>query len=66
MSGLDRRGSKSGRTFEDAGCFAKVSVGESRAEVCGLIREATGVYVEALEEDGQAVPAAQTYEVIEV
>ena len=43
-----------------------VAVGESKAEVCGLIREAIEVYVEALEEDGQPVPAPQAYEVIEV
>ena len=36
-----------------------VAVGESRAEVCGLIRE-------ALEEDRQAVPAPGVYELIEV
>lgn len=32
-----------------AGC---VAVGESRAEVCGLIREAVGLYIEELEADG--------------
>ena len=36
-----------------------VAVGETKAEVCGLIREAIEVYVEALAEDGQPVPAPQ-------
>lgn len=43
-----------------------VAVGESRAEVWGLMREATELYVEALEEDGQPVPAPQALELIEV
>ena len=43
-----------------------VAVGETKAEVCALIREAIDLYVEALEEDGQLVPAPQTYELIEV
>ena len=43
-----------------------VAVGELKAEVCGLIREAIEVYVESLEEDGQAVPAPGVYELIEV
>ena len=43
-----------------------VAVGESRAEVCGLIREAIELYVETLEEDGQPVPAPQAYELIQV
>ena len=34
-----------------------VAVGETKAEVCGLIREAIEVYIEALEEDGQPIPA---------
>ena len=34
-----------------------VAVGESKVEVCGLIREAIELYIEALEGDGQAVPA---------
>ena len=34
-----------------------VAVGESKAEVCALIREAIELYVEALEEEGQPVPA---------
>ncbi len=36
------------------GCAA---VGETKAEVCGLIREAIELYIEELEGDGQAVPA---------
>lgn len=43
-----------------------VAVEETKAEVCGLIREAIEVYVEALEEDGQPVPAPQAYELVEV
>ena len=43
-----------------------VAVGESRAEVCGLIREAIELYIEQLEADGQPVPAPQAYELIEV
>ncbi len=46
-----------------AGC---VAVGESRAEVCGLIREAIEFYIEELEGSGQAAPAPQVYELIEV
>ncbi len=33
-----------------------VAVGETKAEACGLIREAIEFYIDALEEDGQAVP----------
>ena len=43
-----------------------VAVGETKGEVCGLIREAIELYIEELESDGQAVPAPQAYEVIEV
>ena len=43
-----------------------VAVGETKAEVCGLIREAIELYVEALEEDGRPAPAPQAYELIEV
>ena len=43
-----------------------VAVGETKAEVCALIREAIDLYVETLEEDGQAIPAPGTYELIEV
>lgn len=43
-----------------------VAVGETKAEDCALIREAIELYVEALEEDGQAVPVPQSYELIEV
>ena len=43
-----------------------VTVGESKAEVCALIREAIELYVEALEEDGQPLPTPQAYELIEV
>ena len=43
-----------------------VAVGGSKAEVCGLIREAIEVYVEALAEYGRPIPAPQAYEVIEV
>ena len=43
-----------------------VAVAETRAEVCGLIREAIDLYLEALEEDGQPVPSPQAYELVEV
>ena len=43
-----------------------VAVGETKVEVCALIREAIEVYIEALEEDGQPVPAPGVYELIEV
>ena len=43
-----------------------VAVGETKAEVCALIREAIELYIEELEEDGQPVPAPQAYELIEV
>ena len=43
-----------------------VAAGETRDEVCALIREAIELYVEALEEDGLPVPEPQTYELIEV
>ena len=43
-----------------------VAVGETKAEVCGLIREALEVYVETLKEHGHPVPAPQAYELIEV
>ena len=43
-----------------------VAVGETKAEVCALIREAIELYVETLEEDGQPVPAPQAYELIEI
>ena len=36
-----------------------VAVGETKAEVCALIREAIELYVEALEEDGQPVTTAR-------
>ncbi len=39
-----------------------VAVGETKAEVCGLIREAIELYFETLEEDGQPVPAPRAYE----
>lgn len=34
-----------------------VAAGESRAEVCGLMREAIEFYIEELEGGGQAAPA---------
>lgn len=34
-----------------------VAVAETKTEVCALIREGIELYIEALEEDGQAVPA---------
>ena len=37
-----------------------VAVGETKAEVRALIREAIELYLEALEEDGQTTPAVQT------
>lgn len=43
-----------------------VAVGETRAEVLGLIREALEVCLEAMEEDGEAIPAPQAYELTEV
>ncbi len=43
-----------------------VAVGETKAEVCGLIREAIELYIEELEGEGQPVPAPQAYELIEV
>ena len=43
-----------------------VAVGETRAEACVLMREASELYIEALEGDGQAVPDPQAYELIEV
>ena len=43
-----------------------VAVGETKAEVCALIREAIELYVETLEEGGQPVPAPQAYELVEV
>ena len=43
-----------------------VAVGATKAEVVGLIREAIELYLEALEEDGEAIPAPQAYELTEV
>lgn len=43
-----------------------VAVAETRTEVCTLIREAIELYIEALKEDGQSVPAPQEYELVEV
>lgn len=43
-----------------------VAVGETKAEVLVLIREAIEVYLEALEEDGETIPAPQAYELTEV
>ncbi|MDE2766657.1 MAG: type II toxin-antitoxin system HicB family antitoxin [Chloroflexota bacterium] len=43
-----------------------VAVGETKAEVVVLIREAIELYLEALEEDGEAIPAPQAYELTEV
>ncbi len=43
-----------------------VAAAETKAEVCALIREAIGLYLEALEEDGLPIPAPQAYELIEV
>lgn len=45
------------------GCFA---VGETREEVCDLIREAIELYVEALKEDGQPLPEPQAYRSVRV
>ena len=42
-----------------------VAVGETKAEVCGLIREAIGLYLEALEVEGQPVPTPKAHEIIE-
>ena len=43
-----------------------VAAGETKAEVCELIREAIELYLEALAEDGRPIPAPQAYELIEV
>lgn len=43
-----------------------VAIGETKAEVLVLIREATEVYLEALEEDGETIPTPQAYELTEV
>ena len=43
-----------------------VAVGETKAELLVLIREAIGLYLEVLDEDGEAIPAPQTYELFEV
>ena len=40
-----------------------VAVAETKTEVCAPIPEAIEFYIEALEEDGQPVPAPQPYEV---
>ncbi len=39
-----------------------VEVRETKAEVLVLIREVIELYLEALEEDGVAIPAPQAYE----
>lgn len=39
-----------------------VTVGDSKAEVLVLIREAIELYVEALEEDEETIPTRQAYE----
>jgi len=43
-----------------------VAIGETKAEVLVLIREATELYLEALEEDGETIPTPQAYELTEV
>ena len=43
-----------------------VAAGETRDEVCALIREAIELYVAALEEDGLPIPEPNTYELVEV
>ena len=43
-----------------------VAAAETKAEVCVLIREVIELYLEALEEDGNPIPAPQAYELIEV
>ena len=43
-----------------------VAVGETKAEVLVLIREAFELYLEALEEDGETIPAPRAYELTEV
>lgn len=43
-----------------------VAVGETKAEVLVLIREAIELYLEALEEDGETIPIPQAYEPTEV
>ena len=40
--------------------------GGTRAEVLGLIREAIEACLEAMDEDGEAIPAPQAYELTEV
>ena len=41
-------------------------MGRRRRDVCDLIREAIELYLEALEEDGEATPTPQAYELPEV
>ena len=43
-----------------------VAVAEAKAEVCALIREGIELYIEALEEDGEPIPAPRACEIIEV
>ena len=43
-----------------------VAVGETKAEVLVLIREAIELYLEALEEEGETIPSPQAYELTEV
>jgi len=43
-----------------------MSVGETKAEVLVLIREAIEVYLEALEADGETIPTPQACELTEV
>ncbi len=49
--------------LELPGC---VAVGETRADLLVLIREAIEVYLEAPEEDGETIPTPQAYELTEV
>lgn len=43
-----------------------VAVGETKAEVLVLIREAIELYLEELEDDGVAIPDPQAYELTKV
>ena len=43
-----------------------VAAAETREEVCRLIKEAIGLHVESLDEDGLPVPEPHSYELVEV
>ena len=43
-----------------------VAAAETREEVYALIKEAIGLYLEALEEEGLPVPEPQSYELVTI